>query len=342
MRRRMRMLLALLIPCWLGWFPAAAQPGGSPTPQATPLQVQSSQPPFKITLKAERDRWELAQALRLVYTVEGPEKAELTFPDKEKLDLKPFEVRDAAASSLPVQGGQRTWEYRVKITAYETGPLRLPEAILKVRSAPNAPNQDLRLPGLDFQVDRVPVGPGDKPDEIRDAKSLALNGIPLLLVLAIALALLLLTLLIWQLVRWLRRPRQAPAPPALAPYPWALQQLDQLQSQRLDQQGQWESFYDQLTHVLRFYLGWRFHMPLLEQTTSEILRSLPLSDRYHRPAKDLLETADMVKFAKSYPSLEKSEQHLVWARQLVEENPPEETLAKATEGKPPVEEGVNA
>ncbi|MBT9586604.1 hypothetical protein IV102_24890, partial [bacterium] len=202
--RGLYLLLGLLLPLWLGIRPAVAQPTASPTPPVTPtpLEATSSQPPFKVTLKAEKDRWELAQGLRLVYTIEGPEKAELTFPDKEKLDLKPFEVRDAAAVTLTANGDRRTWEYRVKITAYETGKLKLPEATLKVRPAPHAPNQDLKLPGLDFQVDRVPAGPGDKPDEIRDAKSLALNGIPMLLVLAIVLAVLLLALILWQLVRW--------------------------------------------------------------------------------------------------------------------------------------------
>lgn len=328
MLRFLGLLLLLTLPLW-------AQP--TPAPTAMPLEASSLQQPFEVTVRAEKDRWEMGQALRLVYQIQGPERAQLTFPEADKLDLKPFEVRDAAAVTLTAKGDRRTWEYRVKITAYETGKLKLPETTLKVRPQPDAAAQDLKLPGLELQVDRVPAGPGDKPDEVRDAKSLALHGIPLLVLLAGLLAAILVALLCWLLVRWWRRPRRLKAAPTLAPYPWALEQLAQLRSERLDQQGQWEAFYDQLSHVLRFYLGWRFQMPLLEQTTSEILRSLKLTEQHHRPAKDILESADMVKFARSFPGPDKSEQHLAWALQLVSENPPTETPAAETAEQKPAE-----
>lgn len=325
MRRASLILCVFLAGCSL----PPGQGAGTATPSPTPVarDVHSLQKPFEVSLHVEKDRFELGQAVRLTYTIVGPEKAELNFPPAEKFDLKPFEVRDAAAVTLPGSDQRRTWEYRVKITSYETGNLTLPEAVLPVRPAPDAPNQDLKLPGMPFEVARVPMGKNDKPDDIRDAKKQFLFGIPILVVLAAILTVLVASLVVWQVGRWLFRPVKAPAPPPLAPYPWALQQLAELTSQRLDQQGQWEAFYDQLTHVLRFYLGWRFQMPLLEQTTSEILRSLKLSDKHHGPAKELLECADMVKFARSYPGLEKSEKHLEFARRLVEENAPPEVVA---------------
>jgi len=305
-----------------------AQPSPSPTAIA-PLEARRVQTPFEIILKAEKDRYELAESIKLTYTISGPEQAELSFPEAEKLDLKPFEIRDAASATLTASGGRRSWEYRVKVTAYEQGKLHLPQAVIKARTGPGQALTDLSLPAADLEIERVPAGPKDKPDEVRDAKSLEYAGIPPWLVLVLVLTTLLVLMLLRWLVQWLRRPRRLPATPPLEPFPWALQQLEKLTAERLDRQGQWEPFYDQLTHVLRFYLGWRFEHSLLELTTSEILNTLSLPDQHFRPAKDLLETADMVKFAKSYPQLEKSEQHLAWARQLVEENaPPEPAAAK--------------
>jgi hypothetical protein len=317
--KRLLFFLLLLWPVW-------AQ---TPTPQEQPVPIEASlkQDGFQITVKADKNRFELGQPVRLVYRIQGPENAQFTFPEAEKFDIKPFEVRDAAAVTLTGGQGQRTWEFRVKAAAYETGNLHLPEATLSVKLKSDGASQDLKLPGLDFQIDRVPAGKEDKPDEVRDAHALSLNGVPLVVMLAVLLGGLLVALLCWSLVRWLRRPRRVLAPPPLPPYPWALKQLDELATRRPDQQGQWEAFYDQLSHVLRFYLAWRFQVPLLEQTTSEALRNLTLPDASHRQFKEVLECADLVKFARSFPSHEKSERHLDWARQLVTGNAPIEVVA---------------
>ncbi|MBN9416628.1 hypothetical protein ABS71_10040 [bacterium SCN 62-11] len=313
----MKRLLLLLLLVWPVW----AQ---TPKPQEQPIPIEATlkQDGFQITVKAEKNRFELGQPVRLVYRIQGPETAQFTFPQAEKFDIKPFEVRDAAAVTLTGSQGQRTWEYRVKAAAYETGPLHLPEATLSVKLKSDGASQDLKLPGLDFQIERVTPGKNDKPQEIRDAHPLAENGVPLVVVLAVLLGALLVALLCWGLVRWLRRPRKIQAAPALPPYPWALRQLDELATKRPDQHEQWELFYDELSHVLRFYLAWRFKVPLLEQTTSEALRNLSLPDASHRQFKEVLECADLVKFARSHPGLEKSGQHLEWARQLVTGNAP--------------------
>jgi len=313
--KKLLLFLMLVLPLW-------AQ---SPTPEAPiPIEASLKQDGFEITVKAEKNRFELGQPIRLVYRIQGPESAQFTFPEAEKFDIKPFEVRDAAAVTLTGIQGQRTWEYRVKAAAYETGHLHLPEATLSVKLKSEAASQDLKLPGLDFQIDRVPAGKEDKPDEVRDAHSLSLNGVPLVVVLAVLLGAVLVALLCWWLVRWLSRPRKVAAAPALPPYPWALKQLDELAAKRPDQHEQWELFYDQLSHVLRFYLAWRFNVPLLEQTTSEALRNLTLPIASHHQFKEVLECADLVKFARSSPGPEKSGQHLDWARQLVTGNAPPE------------------
>ena len=116
--------------------------------------------------------------------------------------------------------------------------------------------------------------------------------------------------------------------PQLDPYPQALADLAALAASQLNQQGQWQEFYDRLSLVLRRYLGWRYHVPLLEQTTTESMRSLSLAEQPHRRLKEILENADLVKFAKMYPPLEQSDKHLSWAKELIEANAPPQEGAK--------------
>jgi hypothetical protein len=284
------------------------------------LLVWSQESPFKIKVEAEKSKFELGQTVKLIYTIEGPAQAVLNFREADKLELKPFEVKDATSFALPASGERKTWEYRLKVTSYETGNLQLPESKLTCKAEPGAVEQDLVLPGLRFSVERVSPRPGDKPDQIRDLKGLVVKGVPWFVWLAGAVLALLLGLSGWALLKWLRRPRPQVQAPSLPPYPWAQQELTRLASLRHDP----EAFYQALSYCLRFYLGWRFSLPLLELTTSETLRVLSLPDQPYRNTKEILEAADLVKFAKLPPASSKLDEHLDWARQLVESNAPEE------------------
>jgi len=317
----LRIFIALLV-----LSPAWAQP--TPAPEATPIEASASQGAFRVTVSAERHRFELGQSQRLLYRIEGPAEGQVDLPEVGKLDLKPFEVSDAAISALPAQGDRRTWEVRLKVAAYDTGNLKLPGANLQVSPGGQANNTTLTTPTLQFEVDRVPARKGDEPTMVRDAKGLSQHGVPWVVWLAGLLTVALLGLLGRLLWRWWKRPRKTALVPQLDPYPQALADLAALAASQLNQQGQWQEFYDRLSQVLRRYLGWRYHVPLLEQTTTESMRSLSLAEQPHRRLKEILENADLVKFAKMYPPLEQSDKHLSWAKELIEANAPPQEGAK--------------
>jgi hypothetical protein len=115
--------------------------------------------------------------------------------------------------------------------------------------------------------------------------------------------------LIGALIYWLRRPKQKvivtpPAPPPPAPHVWALQQLEQLSAKRLWEQGEVKEHYSTLTSILRSYLERRYNIHALEQTTPEIinqLHSLGVTRAMQDDTAELLNIADLVKFAKAEP-----------------------------------------
>jgi hypothetical protein len=80
--------------------------------------------------------------------------------------------------------------------------------------------------------------------------------------------------------------------------------LAELRAKQLWQNGKIKEFYSELSHILRGYLEDQFKMPALETTTDELiglLKKRDFSAEILQKAQDLLQTADLVKFAKVEP-----------------------------------------
>jgi hypothetical protein len=96
---------------------------------------------------------------------------------------------------------------------------------------------------------------------------------------------------------------RSPSPPT--PYQDALSRLAHIEEQRWPERGEMARHYEQLIDVLRRYLESAEDVPARERTTEEVLWALPphlsvdgLRERLH----ELLDQADLVKFARLVPS----------------------------------------
>lgn len=81
----------------------------------------------------------------------------------------------------------------------------------------------------------------------------------------------------------------------------ALQALTALDQRQLWQKGEIKAYQSELTHIMRQYIEERYDVPALEMTSSEIKRSLmklKLDDQLVAKMNDILQIADVVKFAK--------------------------------------------
>jgi hypothetical protein len=84
----------------------------------------------------------------------------------------------------------------------------------------------------------------------------------------------------------------------------ALEELNRLEAEKLWQQGNFKMYHTRLSDIIRAYIEHRWQIPALEQTTDEILSGFSkgmLEEELYRKLKHLLETADLVKFAKLQP-----------------------------------------
>ena len=109
----------------------------------------------------------------------------------------------------------------------------------------------------------------------------------------------------------------------------AIEKLDSLKSRQLWQQGLTKEYYSELTDVVREYIGRRFAVSSQEKTSDEtlaLLRPLLKEQReVYGSLKTMLNTADLVKFAKWTTTSEENEQNMREAYNFVHDTTPEPT-----------------
>jgi hypothetical protein len=255
-------------------------------------------------------------------TVGDPLNTTLVVPLEEGEEVEPTRI-GPSLGPFTVLGGswgereesvegpaRRVWQGR--LAAYETGSLSLPP--IRVRIFGAGGETELSSEPLPIEIASV-LSEEERADpsaEIADLKppaSVPPNYRPLWLALG-ALALLLFAAAVaW----WLHRRYgarlaavEAPVDPfhRVAPHVWVYAELQRLLEQRLPEQGEIERFFDELARILKLYLGGRFRLDLLEQTTAEVpvaLAQTGAGGEATEAARQLLESCDAVKFARHRP-----------------------------------------
>ncbi len=110
-------------------------------------------------------------------------------------------------------------------------------------------------------------------------------------------------------------------PVIVLPHEKALKALDELDQNKLWQNGQVKEYQSQLTGIIRQYLEDRYHITAPEMTTDEIsaaLSKLDFDQRYTGILRDILQIADLVKFAKAIPEEDVHSRFMTMAIDFVE------------------------
>ena len=124
------------------------------------------------------------------------------------------------------------------------------------------------------------------------------------LVLGLALLIALIGLIIYFIVNKKKKGYFFKPPVVLPAHVRAANELDKLKSGKIWQQGREKEFYSKLTDILRRYIYEREGINAMEMTSGEILnniRQISDVDSVYDNLKQILSTADLVKFAKYKP-----------------------------------------
>ncbi|WP_375325769.1 hypothetical protein [Flagellimonas sp. GZD32] len=124
----------------------------------------------------------------------------------------------------------------------------------------------------------------------------------------------------------------------LPPYDRAILELKKLENSRYLIQDEYKQYYSELTNIVRMYLEEDVHVSAMESTTSELITKLEMlrdagelkiEDETLKQFQKILQTADLVKFAKSKPATSVAEQDRLLVEQIVTQT--HEALPEPTE-----------
>ncbi len=134
----------------------------------------------------------------------------------------------------------------------------------------------------------------------------------------LALGLVVISLAVWLIPKFLKKKKtelveKEEEKPIIPAHIIALQKLNTLKSEKIWLKGNYKQFQSDLTYTLREYLENRYEIKALEMTTSDISRQLTdfgLSVDDNKSLVNILQIADLVKFAKVKPDEDIHEEFL--------------------------------
>jgi hypothetical protein len=213
--------------------------------------------------------------------------------------------------------GSEGYHQMVKIAAFDTGYLRLPPLLLPFQSDQGIDttfSNDLVLEVSGITIDSTGLAPIKpilrEPFTFRDAMPYIIALIVGVLVIGLI---------------FLRKKKSTP-PPVIIEVPIppdeiAMTDLEKLRTKKLWQAGKIKEYQSELTHIVRAYIEARYRVPALESTTSEILEFYQLKEldkALHQDLNQILNIADLIKFAKARPEIGVHEEFMQKAESFVQ------------------------
>lgn len=238
-------------------------------------------------------------------------------------DLGNFEIISQPSRWDTLQeGGKDVLVQKIIVTCFEEGSQSIPP--VKINTGNNQNSAITSPPILPVMVHEMRID--STKGIVRDIKPIMAEGKSWGDILWLAF-----WILIWPILaflgykgfqKWMERQTivETPPPPKPLAHKTAFEALSKLEEEKLWQKGNIKAYQTELTRIVRAYIEDRYEVSALESTTDEILEKLkPLGFEQGLEAKikEMLQLADMVKFAKANPPLETHDRLLKYAYDFI-------------------------
>ncbi|WP_262420222.1 BatD family protein [Flagellimonas meishanensis] len=272
----------------------------------------------RISAKVDTVSIKIGEQIQYKITVEADSTAIVHFPEGQT--FSPLETVEALMIDTTKNKGRVILQRIYALTQFDSGAYTIPPQRIAINEQPFF-TDSFQIKVADVAVDTTKQKMYDIKPLMQVQKSNAKLWWTLFWVL-LALA------IIGGLVYWFflrKKPLTEEEKEALLPpYDRALLELKKLENSRYLIQDEYKKYYSELTDIVRSYLEEDVHVSAMESTTSELITKLEmlkdsgelnLEDETIRQFQKILQTADLVKFAKSKPEISVAEQD----RKLVED-----------------------
>ena len=281
------------------------------------LQAQS-QP--EISTSVDTTSIRIGEQIRFTVRVETDSSSVVFFPEGQT--FSPLETVEAFKTDTTRKADRILLEKTYALTQFDSGAYLLPTQRIEVDG------KGYFTDSLLISVATVPVDTvNQKMYDIKPLIGVDRDPLSWLRTLGWILFVLLLAgiAVYWFFIR--KKPLSPEEEEALLPpFERAMRELKRLETSRYLIQDEFKQYYTELTDIVRSYLEEEVHVSALESTTSELILKLELlkdagqlrlePDTLNQFRK-ILETADLVKFAKSKPEVSRAEQDRLVVESIV-------------------------
>lgn len=264
-----------------------------------------------IQSKADTTNIKIGEQIKFTVTVEVDSTAQVFFPEGQT--FSPLETVEAFKTDTTRKKDRITLQKIYALTQFDSGSYVLPAQRIEI-NGDGFFTDSLKVEVATLTVDTV----NQKMYDIKPLISVQKSNSNFWKILLIVLLIILIagSLIYWFIIR--KKPLTEEEKVALLPpYDRALLELKRLENSKYLIQDKYKVYYSELTAIVRSYLEEEVHISALESTTSELIDKLEmlqdagelkLEDNTIKQFENILQTADLVKFARSKPPTKVAEQ----------------------------------
>lgn len=253
----------------------------------------------------------IGEQIQYKVSVETPADTPVSFPEGQT--FAPLEMVKTRAADTLRDGGKYRLVKEYYLTQFDEGKYTIPSQKIRIN------NKDYFTDSLLVEVHTVAIDTLKQPlydiKPIQDVKKPFTSYGWILTIIAAVLLLLIVAFVYFVFIRKKKFPFLQ-IQKKLPPFDRAIQDLKELQNSKYLIQSQHKEYYTRLTDIVKAYLEEEVHILAKESTTDELLTKinllqekgkLNLNQETITNLKRVLQTADLVKFAKNKPSDDSAE-----------------------------------